>query len=137
MAFRKGKNLRLKFNDKWLLHATDCGLSISSDTEEIATKDTDGKEILIGDYSYTLSTSALMASLPSGDTTHIVSETLIDAQLDKTLVEWEFTDGIAGTKIYSGTVYVTQSDITATNGSVAGTSFTLNGSGSIAREVVV
>jgi hypothetical protein len=37
-----GKLLRFKFNDKKLIHATSCKLTVSSKLEEIATKDTDG-----------------------------------------------------------------------------------------------
>jgi len=135
MAFIKGKDARFKFNDKFLLHATECSLSISLDLEEIATKDTVGKEQLPGDYSYTLATSALVAT-PTGDqaTTHSVSEILVNAALDKTLIPWEFP---TATTIYSGFCYVTQADITATNGSVAGSSFSLTGSGAVAREAIV
>jgi len=136
MAFIKGKNLRLKFNDLWLLHATTCGLSIASKTEEVATKDTDGDEILSSGYGYTLSTSALMATLPTGDTTHAVTDYLVDAQLDETLVPWEFTTGVAGDRVYSGMCRVTQSDIAAENGSIATTGFSLVGSGNITRGVV-
>lgn len=132
----QGKNLRLKFNDKLLMHATECSIDISSDTEEIASKDTQGKEVISSDYGYTLSTSALYSTLPSGDTTHMTSDALIDAQLDRTLVEWEFTTGVEGQKIYSGQCYVTSSNIGASNGSIANTSFTLTGTGDITRGVV-
>ena len=136
MAFIKGKNLRLTFDGKKLLHATECQLSIASKTEEIATKDTVGDELLISGYNYSLSTSALMATLPVGNTTHVVADVLVEAQVAGTPVAWEFTSGEAGTKVYSGTCFVTQSDMTASNGSSANTSFSLTGTGDIVIEDV-
>jgi hypothetical protein len=75
-----GKLLRFKFNDK-LIHATSCKLTVSSKLEEIATKDTDGTVSIPSGYSFTGSTEALLANLPSGDTTHATADTLLDAQL--------------------------------------------------------
>lgn len=135
MATIPGKKLRLTFGGKKLYHATDCSLSISSDTEEIASKDTQGKQVIPGDYSYTLSTSALYAVLDAGVTaTHITSDVLIRAQLDKTPIVWQFLSEEEDSEVYSGTAYVTQSDLNGPNGSIANTSFTLTGSGDIAHE---
>lgn len=135
MATIAGKKLRLKFDGKKLYHATDCSLSISSDTEEVASKDTNGKQVIPGDYGYTLSTSALYAVLESGlSGTHITSDVLLQAQLDKTPIEWDFLSEETGSVVYHGTAYVTQSDINAPNGSIANTSFTLTGSGDIESE---
>jgi predicted secreted protein len=136
MAFTKGKDLRLKFGDKFLLHATSCSLSFSTDTEEITTKDTVGKELVLGDQSYTLSTSALVATLPDGNTTHVVKSYLINAWKNKTLIAWEFTDGEVGNDIYSGNCYVTGGELTADNGSIANTSFSLTGTGEFVIGVI-
>jgi hypothetical protein len=46
-----GKLLRFKFNDKKLIHATSCKLTVSSKLEEIATKDTDGTVSIPSGYS--------------------------------------------------------------------------------------
>ena len=132
----RGKNLRLKFDGKFLYHATECSIDISSDTEEIATKDTQGKQVIATDYGYTLSTSALYATLPGGNTTHVSSDVLIAAQLANTLIEWEFTDGEVGSKIYSGECYVTSGNISASNTGIANTSFTLTGTGDITTATV-
>ncbi len=136
MAFIKGKDLRIKIGNKKVWHATECSISISTDTEEVATKDTNGKVVVPGDYGYTLSTSALVATLDVGNTTHVTSDQLIALQLAGTAVTWEFASAEVGTILYSGTAYITQSDITAATGSIANTSFSFTGSGDIAAEEV-
>jgi hypothetical protein len=132
----KGKALRLRFNDKLLYHATECVLDMSRDTEETTSKDTNGKLIALGDYTYTLSTAALYAMLPAGDTTHIDADTLNAAFLAGTSIDWQFFSAGDSLKMYSGTVYVTSANLTATNGSNSNTSYTFTGSGDIAIEDV-
>ncbi|OIQ16547.1 MAG: hypothetical protein BM557_09540 [Flavobacterium sp. MedPE-SWcel] len=136
MAFIQGKKLRLSFGGKKLWHATECSLSITTDFEELASKDTDGKNQLPGDYSWTLSTSNLVADLPDGDTTHVNADDLIDLQLNDTIVTVEFTTGVTDDTVYSGSAYVSQSDITATNGAVSSGSFSFNGDGKLTKDVV-
>ncbi len=55
--FIKGKNLRLKVEGKTVFHATECTWSTSRELEDIATKDTNGKRRVLGDYDFTCSTS--------------------------------------------------------------------------------
>jgi hypothetical protein len=45
---------------------------------------------------------ALLANLPSGDTTHATADTLLDAQLAGTEVDVEFTTDVTGDFIYTG-----------------------------------
>lgn len=130
MAFIKGKNLRIIVGGKPLFHATECSLSITRDLEEIATKDTDGKEQLAGDYSWTMSTSALV-NVDAGVTTHTKVETLVDAVLSGDTVTIEFTTDTTGERVYSGSAFVTQADLTAANGSVATGSFSFTGNGDL------
>jgi len=134
--FIKGKNLRLSFGDKLLWHAQECTLSISAKNESVSTKDTQGDEIVMDGYNYTLSTNGLAAALPDGNTTHITGDTLTDAVLNNTLINWEFGTGVVGSRMYSGTAYVTQADISASNGSAVTGSFSFTGSGDITAVAV-
>lgn len=134
--FIKGKDLRLSFGGKTLWHASTCTLSISTDFEEIATKDTQGKEQTPGDYAWTVSTENMVADKPVGDTTHVDVHDLIGFQLANTPITVEFTTGVTGAKIYSGTVYVQQADLTAANGSTVTGSFSFVGAGDITVETV-
>jgi len=129
--FVKGKYLRLKFGGKTLWHAQECTLSISSKNETVSTKDTQGDEIVMDGYNYTLSTNGLIAALPVGDTTHVTGDTLIDSQLAGTSLQWDFSSDVVGSRIYSGTVYITQSDISAATSGAATNSFSFTGSGDI------
>lgn len=136
MPFIKGKDMRFEFGEKFLLHATDCSASVTTDTEEIATKDTVGKEITLGDQSYTLSTSALYATLPDGNTTHVVTPYLMQAWKNKTPIPWKFTDGVEGHDVYSGVCYVVGAELTAGVAGIAGTSFSLTGTGEFVIDTV-
>ncbi|MDH7444677.1 hypothetical protein [Aquimarina sp. 2201CG14-23] len=135
--FYRGENLRLSFQGDNLYHATSCGLSISTATEELASKDIEGTEISMGNYSGTLSTEALLADKPVAPATYVDPIELAEYQLNKTLLDWEFTTGVAGDKKVSGQCYVTQSDFTAENQQVGTASFSFLVSGDIAIETIV
>ena len=132
----RGENLRIKINDDRVYHATSCSLSITSNTEELSSKDIAGTEISMGNYSGTLTTDVLMADKPATPVDYTDPGELIDLQLNKTLVDWEFTTGVTGDIILSGKAYVTQSDLTAENNQAATGSFTFLVSGDITRSVV-
>lgn len=130
--FYKGKNLRLKFEGKTLYHATSCGLSIATDSDEIATKDTAGKVFIPGAYSGSLSTDCLIADKKTADAaTKADAFDLIALQLANTEVDWEFTTGVSGDRIMSGKAYFTQTDITAEEAGIASGSFSLVTTGDI------
>lgn len=135
MAFIKGKDLRISVGDKKIFHSTECSLSITRDLEEIATKDTDGKMQLAGDYSWSLSASALV-NVDAAVTTHTKTEALIDAVLSGTPVTVEFTTGVVGATVYSGSAFVVQADITASNGTTVTGSFSFTGNGDLEAGVV-
>jgi len=134
--FTKGKNLRLKFAGDKFYHAQECSLSISAKDEDVSTKDTQGDEIISDGYSYTISTSGLMAVLPDGTVGYITTGDLMRSLIAGTFLEWEFTDEVVGNDVYSGTVKISQGDITASNGSGATSSFSFKGSGDIVITVV-
>lgn len=129
--FYKGKNLRFKFEGKTLFHATSCGLSIASDVDEIATKDTNGKVLIPGSYSGSLKTDVLLADKESGATTVVDAFDLLQYQLGNTLITWEFTTGTTGDKIISGSTYLTQSDLTANESGISSGSFSFVTTGDI------
>jgi hypothetical protein len=52
---------------------------------------------------------ALLANLPSGDTTHATADTLLDAQLAGTEVDVEFTTDVTGDFIYTGKAFISNS----------------------------
>ncbi len=134
--FYRGKNLRLKFGGKTLFHATSCSLSVSSDTEEIATKDTAGKVVIPGSYGGTLSTDALLADKENGSTTTVDAFDLLQFQLDKTEITWEFSTGVVGDRIISGTTYLTQTDFSAEEAGIATGSFSFITTGDITLATV-
>lgn len=129
--FYKGKNLRFTLGGAVLFHATSCGLSIQSDVDEVATKDTNGKVIIPGAYSGTLSMENLLADK---DGTQVDQADLLGYQLNNTEVAWEFTTGVSGDIVISGNCYLVQSDLTAeTDGIATGSwSFQTNGDITIA-----
>ncbi len=138
MVWKKGKNLRVVLADKKVWHATESSFTTSRDVEEIATKDTDAKEQTLGDISWSLSVSNMVADLPVGNTTHVDTDSLLQSYLDGDLIAVQFIvdDAAEGEKYISGNVYLTQCDITASNGATVTGSFTLTGTGAFTIETV-
>lgn len=133
----KGKNVRFKFADKTLYHATSCTLAISSTLEEIATKDTNGTVSTPGNYSWTISTNALVADKPALSATQSDFMDIVALQLAGTLIEVEFTDGATGSFVLSGSVYVESANITAEVGQSVTGDFSFKGTGDLVKSVVV
>lgn len=129
--FYKGKNLRIRVEGSTVFHATTCALSITSDMEEQSTKDTKGKIVNPGDYGGTLSTDCLLADKEAGAVDVVDWADLLQYQLDGTLLSWEFSTGVAGDKIVSGSMYINQSDVNAENGTTANGSFAFTTTGDI------
>ena len=109
-----GKNVRFKFDDQTLFHATSCQLTVSSETQEYATKDTSGKIVGIDTYSGTLSTDGLWSMKETAnDATQVDAAELLGHQIAKTLLAFEFSTGVEGDTLISGNCYVTNTDLTA------------------------
>lgn len=133
-----GKNVRFKFDDKKLFHATSCKLSVASKTEELATKDTNGDIVSIDGYSANLTTDALWSDIEAGETlTQIDPAALMALQIAGTLIAFEFTTGVSGDVTISGNCYVNNSDLNAEVGSKASASFQFIVSGDITIGTVV
>ena len=133
----KGKNLRFKFNTKTLYHATSCSLSSTSSTDEIATKDTSGTIVSMGDISRTLSTDALIYHVATADEATQVDWTdLLGFQDAATELDFEFAIAGSGNQIVSGKCFVSQVDVSADNGSNATGSFSFIVNGDITIGVI-
>jgi len=135
--FYKGKNLRISLEGKTLFHATSCSLSIQSDTDEIATKDTNGKVLIPGSYSGSLSMDNLLADIDAGNLTQVDQATLLGYQLANTEISWEFSTGVSGDMIISGTGYLTGSDLSAETEGISTGSFSIQTTGDITVSTVV
>lgn len=121
--FYKGKNLRIRVEGNTLFHATSCSLSIDTEMETQSTKDTQGKVVSPGDYEGTLSTDCLLADKETGAVEVVDWSDLLQYQIDKTLLTWEFSTGVVGDKIISGSMYINNSSLTSENGATASGSF--------------
>jgi len=136
-AIYNGKFLRFKFGDKKLIHSTNCKLTVSSKLEEIATKDTDGTVSIPSGYSYSGSTEALLANLPSGsESTHCTADTLLDAQLAGTEIDVEFSTSLTGDFIYTGKAYIDNYDLGAETGNSVKVSISFKGNGNLVKEFI-
>lgn len=133
--FIKGKNLRLKVEGGTVFHATECGFSTSRELEDIATKDTNGKRRVPGDYDFSATTSMMLAEKAASGTQHDVYD-LLQIFKDGVKVDIEFTTDIQGSKVISGSYYIQQCDIAASNGSTATGNFSFAGDGEFEIETV-
>lgn len=131
-----GKFLRFKFDDKKLIHTTNCKLDVSSKLEEIATKDTDGTVSIPSGYSFSGSTEALLSNLPAGDTTHCTADTLLDAQLAGTEIDVEFTTDVTGDFIYTGKAFIENYSLGAETGTSVKVSISFKGNGNLTKATV-
>jgi hypothetical protein len=131
-----GKLLRFKFNDKKLIHATSCKLTVSSKLEEIATKDTDGTVSIPSGYSLQDRQRHYWQTY-LGDTTHATADTLLDAQLAGTEVDVEFTTDVTGDFIYTGKAFISNFDLGAETGTSVKVSISFTGNGNITKQTVV
>ncbi|MGQ7945009.1 phage tail tube protein [Flavobacterium sp. WC2509] len=132
-----GKLLRFKFDAKKVLHATSCKLDFSTKLEEIATKDTDGTISIPGNYTWSGSTEALLANLPTGDTTHVTFDDILAKKLAGTEIDVEFTTDAIGDILYTGKAYIENASITADTGSSTKVSISFKGNGNLTQDVVV
>lgn len=129
--FYQGKNLRISLEGNTLFHATSATLSIQSDVDEVATKDTSGKVLIPGSYSGSISLDNLLADIEVGAVNQVDHSTLLGYQLAKTEITWEFTTGVSGDLLVSGTGYLVGSDLTAETEGIGTGSFSIQTTGDI------
>lgn len=133
----RGKHLRIIVDGKPLYHATSCSLDVTTNMDEVETKDTDGNIVTPGNYNFTLSTDGLVAEGPAGGT-HVDTFDLLQLQLDGTSLAFEFanvgTSGDtpeAGTKLISGNMYVNSTGISSDTPATATGSHSFTGNGNL------
>lgn len=131
----KGHNVRISYNGKTLYHTTSCKWSSSRDFEEIATKDTEGKISIPGNYAWDMNTDALVADKPALSTDSDFMD-ILDLYIAGTEIDVEFTGSAVGDWIIGGKAYVSNADITADDGSVVKGTFAFKGNGDIVKSVV-
>lgn len=131
----KGKNLRFSFDGKTLYHATSCKLSLSTKLEAIATKDTNGTVSTPSNYEWSLNTDALVANKPVGSTTQSDFMDIVGLQLAGTEIQVEFSTGVVGDFVLSGSVYIESCDITAETGNSVTGSFAFKGNGDLIKTI--
>ncbi|WP_158962594.1 hypothetical protein [Myroides fluvii] len=132
----KGKKVRISLGGKTLYHANSCKVDISTELEEIATKDTDGKMSVPDGYSWSASTEALVADKPLSST-QVDAMDIIDYQLAGTELDFEFTTNEEGDFLLKGKVIVSQASVDASRGAAVKGSFSFVGQGDLVREKVV
>ena len=107
MSFTDGLAVRAKIDDANILHATESSFSLSRDTREIVTKDTQSgsnqyRTLKLGKRGYEFSVSALQSD-EAGD----MYATLLAAADSGTLVEVDFGTGEAGDTVITVNCYIT------------------------------
>jgi|SRR5690606_15286333 len=133
----QGRRVRISVDGKVIYHATECSIQIDSQTQSVATKDTNGALNLPDGYSWSASTNALVAEVPSNlAATHKSANDIVAIQLAGTEVEIEFTTGVEDEFVYKGKAYVTSSSITSSVGNAVSGSFTFTGNGDLTLGVV-
>lgn len=131
-----GKAVRFTLDGKVLFHATSCKLSISTNLEAVATKDTDGEVSTPGNHTWSMTTDCLVADKPTGSTTQSGFMDIVGLMLAKTPIDVEFSTQETGDFILSGQVFVENADIDASvNQSVSG-SFSFKGNKNLTKSTV-
>lgn len=143
MGIIKGQNLRLTVGGKFVAFATSCTVHVSANMEETSTKDStnDFTEQEITGLSWDVSTDALFSV--DTDATGINGYDALDLILAKTAVTIEFERAastnnrsvVTGYK-YSGSAYVNDVSVNATNRQNASYSLSATGTGSLTKSSV-
>lgn len=133
----KGKNVRIRLGDKILYHSTSAQITVASNTTEIATKDTNGTIVTPDNYSWSASIESLWANKETANAaTQLEPKDLLTHQLNNDLLTFEFSTDEAGDDMFTGSVYVTNTDLGAEVGNSATASFQFTGSGDLTPGVV-
>lgn len=128
----KGKNVRLRIGDKILYHSTACNLTITTNTTEVATKDTNGTIVTPDNYSFSLSMDSLWANKETGqEAAQLDPKDLITHQLANDTLTFEMTTDVTGDDVVSGSCFVTNTDLGAEVGNSATAAFQFTGTGDL------
>lgn len=124
----KGKDLRIKVGGETVYHATECSFSTTRELESLATKDTTGNISTVGNYEWSLSTSALVANQAAASSQND-TKILMDAYTAGNTVAVEFATETTGDIIITGNCYLSSVNITAPVNGNATFDVTLTGDG--------
>lgn len=132
----KGKNVRISLEGKTLWHGTEASITISTNMEAIATKDTNGTVNSPSNYEWSASLSGLVADKAAENLTQHGFKDILAFQLANTELDFEFTTDDVGDFVLSGKVYINNAEMTAAvEGSMTG-SFQFTGNGDLTLAVV-
>lgn len=133
MALKLGDNFRLQIDTKEIFHEVSAKLDFSRDFKEIATKDTNGKLVSPGAYAWNISIDAKWDN--DGTTQEDLAgiSAMAIAGATHTLL---LSNGVTGDVTYTGTGYVADFNVDATNEDYVSVSFSLKGSGDLTQGVV-
>jgi hypothetical protein len=133
----KGRNVRIRIGDKILYHSTSATINITSNTTEVATKDTNGTIVTPDNYTWSASLESLWANKETGqEAVQLDPKDLIGHQLANDLLTFEFSTDVTGDDMYTGSCYVTNTDLGAEVGNSATASFQFTGSGDLTAGTV-
>jgi len=125
MATYSGTTMRIKIGGKTIFHETKATFSTSRNFNECASKDINGKEVLPGNYDWSLTCDNLIAN----SSTQEDISTLDVAYQAKTLLDIEFSTDVTADVVYTGTAYIESYNIDSVNEECVSGSFSFKGSG--------
>lgn len=128
MAFYEGSAMRLKIGTKLVFHEANVTLNANTDFKEIASKDTDGVQSSPGRQPWDMSSKAYAIN---SDGTKADIKSIAAAWKDKTLVDVEFTDGVAGNLMFSGKAYIASFSLGAETDEAVSFDYNLKGDGGL------
>jgi len=131
----KGKNLRIKVDGETVYHATECSFTTTRELESIASKDTNGEKKTPGNYTWGLSTNALVADKAVASSQND-TKSILDAFQAGNTVSVEFTTDVEGDIVISGDAYIESCNITAPVGGSATYDASFSGDGDFVVDVV-
>lgn len=119
--------MRFKLATKTIMHEQESSFSSSLPSDEIATKDIQGRKYNFKDVEWSASGSGV-ADNSTGDAQQDV-KALLEAHLAKTELAWEMTDDVSGNLSIGGTVVIESFSITSSNQSKVTYDYSIKGIG--------
>lgn len=146
MAIIYGQNLRVMVGSKCIAYATDCTAHIGVNFDDVTSKDSTGswdEKVPVG-KTWDLSVSSLVAYKDSADTTGVYVADIFDTLAADTLVTVKFTstsgtlnrEEIVGKTEWTGSAYVSDISVKATNRQKATADVKIDGTGALTKSTV-
>jgi len=132
-----GKNLRIRVDGKTVFHATECTFTTSRNMESVASKDTNGEQVMPGNYTWGVSTNFLVANIPTASATQIGTKEVLDIYQAGTEVEVQFSTNIVGDVVITGNSFIESINMSAPTNGVATGDASFKGNGDFVTTVAV